>query len=87
MIRVGNRVQMRAVQRAADIAGGIERLAMYLQTPPALVWGWMQGSSEIPATAFLKVVDIVVDYDASHLRGAIPPSAAAVFKHQRAANG
>ena len=87
MIRVGNRVHMRAVQRAADIAGGIDRLAMYLQAPPALVWGWAQGSSELPATVFLKVVDIVIDYDASHARGAIPPSAAAMFKHRSAANG
>jgi len=41
----------------------------------------------VPPAAFLKVVDIVVDYDASRMRGAIPSSAAAMFRHRQAANG
>ena len=83
---MGNRIQMRAVQRAAEIAGGIRPLALYLCAVPPLVAGWMQGTSEVPPAVFLKVVDIIIDYDASRMLGAIPPSLVEMYKHREAAN-
>ena len=84
---IGNRIQMRAVQRASEIAQGIKPLALYLGVPPSVVAAWIQGASEVPAAAFLKVVDIIVDHGASQVGGVIPPSLVEAFRHRNAANG
>lgn len=86
LIRLGNRIQMRAVQRATEIAQGVIPIAMYLGVPPALVAAWIQGTSEVPPGAFLKVVEIIVDHG-PRMRGVIPPSLVETFKHRQAANG
>jgi DNA-binding transcriptional regulator YdaS (Cro superfamily) len=83
---MGNRIYMRAVQRAADIAGGVTPLAMYLEAPPPLVTFWINGTSEVPPRVLLKIVEIIIDYDGSRVRGAIPPSLVDVFKERQAAN-
>ena len=87
MICLGNRIQMRTVERAAEIAEGIHPLAVYLGVPTAWVASWIQGTSEVPQVAFLKVVEIIVDHGASRQRGLIPPSLVETFKHKKAANG
>lgn len=88
MIRLGNRIQMRAVERAAEIAEGIQPLAVYLGVPSAWVASWIQGTSgEVPQAVFLKVVEIIVDHGASRQRGAIPQSLVETFRHKDAANG
>jgi DNA-binding transcriptional regulator YdaS (Cro superfamily) len=84
---MGNRIHMLAVQRATEIAQGIEPLAVYLGVTPSLIAAWIRGTSEIPPAAFLKVVEIIVDHGAPPLRGAIPPSLVESFKHKNAANG
>ena len=70
---MGNRIHMRAVQRATEIAGGVTPLARYLEVEPTLVVAWIRGTSELPAAAFLKVVEILVDHAAPRMRGVIPP--------------
>jgi len=84
---MGNRIQMLAVQRATEIAGGMERLAAYLGVPPALVAAWIRGTSDVPPVEFLKVVEIIVEQAAPRMRGTIPPSLVQTFKHRTAANG
>jgi DNA-binding transcriptional regulator YdaS (Cro superfamily) len=51
----------RAVQRAADIAGGEAALAAYLNVSPVAVRAWISGVAEVPPEHFLKVVDIITD--------------------------
>jgi hypothetical protein len=72
LIRVANRIHMRAVQRATEIADGVIPIAAYL--------------GEVPPGAFLKVVAIIVDHG-PRMRGVIPPSLVETFKHSQAANG
>jgi len=83
---MANRIHMRAVERAVQIADGDMRLAMYLDVSPFLVNAWIEGKTDVPAALFLKIVDIIVDYG-SPQRGAIPAALLDVFKHRRAANG
>lgn len=83
---MGNRIQMRAVQRASEIAEGIEALAVYLGVPPVAVAAWIQGTSEVPPSVFLRIVDIIVDHGAPRMRGVIPPSLVETFRHRQAAN-
>jgi hypothetical protein len=83
---MNNLVQMRAVQRAMDIAEGVTPLARYLQVPPALIAAWIQGTSDVPAAAFLRVIEIILDHAAPRMRGVIPPSLVETFRHREAAN-
>jgi hypothetical protein len=77
---------MRAVQLAAEIAGGTRPLAMYLNVSPILIGAWIEGSHEPPTAIFLKVVEILLGQEGARLRGAIPCSEAETFKHRQAAN-
>lgn len=86
LIRVANRIHMRAVQRATEIADGVIPIAAYLGVAPAVVAAWIKGTSEVPPGAFLKVVAIIVDHG-PRMRGVIPPSLVETFKHSQAANG
>jgi hypothetical protein len=83
---MGNRIHMRAVQRATEIAEGVTPLAMYLEVPPVMIAAWIQGTSEVPPAVFLKVVEIIVDHAAPRMRGVIPPSLVETFRHREAAN-
>ena len=83
---MANRIHMRAVERAVQIADGDMRLAMYLEVSPFLVNAWIEGKTDVPAAMFLKIVDIIVDYSASR-RGTIPAALVDAFKHRKAANG
>ena len=83
---MGNRIHMRAVQRASEIAQGVAPLAMYLDVSPGMVAAWIRGSSEVPGLVFLKIVEIVVDHAGDNLQGAIPPYLVHSFRHRVAAN-
>jgi len=83
---IRNQTHMRAVQLAAEIAGGARPLAVYLQVSPLLIGAWIQGTHEPPAAVFLKVVEILLGQEAARIRGAIPCSEAETFKHRQAAN-
>ena len=83
---IGNLIQMRAVERAVEIAEGIEALALSLGVPPVAVAAWLQGTSQIPAGPFLRVVEIIVEYGGHGRRGPIPSSLVETFKHRTAAN-
>jgi len=86
LIRVGNRIHMRAVQRAAEIADGVIPIAIYLGVAPAVVAAWIKGTTDVPPGAFLKVVELIVEHG-PRMRGVIPPSLVESFKHRPAANG
>ena len=86
MIYMGDPIHMRAVQRATEIAEGVTPLAAYLQVAPVMIAAWIQGTSEVPATALLRVIEVILDHAAPRMRGVIPPSLVESFKHREAAN-
>jgi hypothetical protein len=52
-------LQSRALQRAAEILGGIDELRACLQVSLLHLEAWMQGRARLPDAVFLKVVDIL----------------------------
>ena len=71
-------VYSRAVQKAAELLGGRERLAKVLLVPLAEIDKWIADKARPPREVFLRVVDIVLDEsapsgDASDSRDSPPP--------------
>lgn len=50
-------VHSRALQRAAEVLGGIEQLRAYLRVPMPHLQSWLQGKSRPPDAVFLRAVD------------------------------
>ena len=53
-------VYMRTLRRAAEVIGGFEALAAYLDVRPLHLHAWVNGTHETPADVFLKVVDLLM---------------------------
>jgi hypothetical protein len=83
---IGKRIHMRAVERAVEIAEGIEALAGWLGVPPVAVAAWIHGTSEVPPGPFLKVVELIVEHGGRGMPGSIAGSLVETFKHRPAAN-
>lgn len=56
-------VHAKTLQRAAEIVGGEQQLALRLKVTPSHLALWIQGIERPPGDIFLKAVDLVVDYD------------------------
>jgi hypothetical protein len=54
-------VYSRAIQKAAELLGGRERLAKVLFVPVAEIEKWIADKARPPREVFLRVVDIVLD--------------------------
>jgi hypothetical protein len=54
-------IYSRAIQKAADLLGGRERLAKVLLVPASDIDGWIADRARPPREVFLRVVDIVLD--------------------------
>jgi hypothetical protein len=65
-------IHKRALQRAIDLAGGVDPLAKQLNVPSTAVRFWLNGSSPLPGDVFLKIVDLILDRSLTELR---PPPA------------
>ncbi|HEX6266643.1 MAG TPA: YdaS family helix-turn-helix protein [Burkholderiales bacterium] len=65
-------IHKRALQRAIDLAGGVDPLAKQLNVPSTAVRFWLNGSSPLPGDVFLKIVDLMLDHSMTELR---PPPA------------
>jgi hypothetical protein len=52
-------VHVRALQRAAQLVGGRDRLAQHLKVRAVLLDAWMSGKRETPPGIFLRVVDLI----------------------------
>jgi hypothetical protein len=53
-------VYMSTLRRAAEVIGGFEALAAYLDVRPIYLHAWMNGTLETPTDVFLKVVDLLM---------------------------
>jgi hypothetical protein len=65
-------VHAATLQRAAEILGGPMALAEYLDEPAYLVEAWLEGRVAPPAEAFLRAVDVIVDFGLTEMRNAPP---------------
>lgn len=61
-------VHKRALQRAIDLAGGMEPLARRLKVPPATLKFWLNVASPLPDDMFLKIVDLLLDRSTMELQ-------------------
>jgi hypothetical protein len=52
-------VHVRTLQRAAQVAGGVEMLASYLKVRPSRLRLWLQGRVSPPMDVFLRAVDLL----------------------------
>ncbi len=68
-------VHAKTLQRAAEILGGEQQLALKLKVTPSHLALWIQGIEQPPGDIFLKAVDLVVDNDVlSRLPGTREPA-------------
>lgn len=63
-----NAVYRRALQRGAQICGGVDSLGARLGVPAAQVKRWIDGVEPCPGHVFLSVVDLLIDSDLSSIR-------------------
>lgn len=54
-------VYSRALQKAAELLGGRDRLAKVLHVPASEIDKWIAGQSKPPREVFLRIVDIILD--------------------------
>lgn len=54
-------VHSRALQRAAELLGGREKLAHFLAVPLADITRWIAGTAKPPQPLFLRVVEFIID--------------------------
>ena len=54
-------IYSRALQRAAELIGGRDKLAAYLGVPLADLQKWISGATRPPQPAFLRAVDFIID--------------------------
>jgi hypothetical protein len=55
-------VRPRCIQRAAELLGGYDQLAMRLQVKLDHLLQWVNGFEPTPNRVFLAVVDIIIDH-------------------------
>ena len=55
-------VHTRALQRAAEILGGVDALGAFLEVPKRRLDLWMGGQIGLPGDVFLQVVDILLEH-------------------------
>ena len=65
-----SQVYGQALQRAADLMGGPEAFARELGVPERAVHSWIAGKAVTPPEAFLRAVDIIIDFDLKAIKGA-----------------
>ena len=59
--RVASSVYSRALQKAAELVGGRDRLAALLQIPKAEIDRWIADQTKPPREIFLRIVDLILD--------------------------
>lgn len=59
--RMAASVQIRALQKAVELAGGRRALAERLGVKAADIEKWLSGRAEVPREAFLQVVELIID--------------------------
>jgi hypothetical protein len=68
-------VYSRTLQRAAELVGGEEELALRLNVPPIHLAIWIRDFGAPPADVFLMAADIVSEHELKQIKN--PPTLAA----------
>jgi hypothetical protein len=70
-------LEMRVLQRAAEVLGSERALARRLRVPMPSLFAWIKGNDRPTRTVFLEAIDILVEHgDTSSLAGvAVKPPA------------
>ena len=63
-------VYSRALNRAAELLGGRDKLAKVLQVSPTELDKWIADRAKPPREIFLRIVDLILDETAHTERGA-----------------
>ena len=61
-------VQVRALERALDMLGGLDALARHLEVPARRLGLCLRGTASTPSDVFLRVVDLLLDRGLSELK-------------------
>ena len=56
-------IESRTLVRAAEILGGVHKLAKHLQVPIGTLQAWLEGEERAPNIYFLRAVDVVLYAD------------------------
>lgn len=65
-------VYVRTLERAAQIVGGEQALALHLKVTPSHLALWLKGLEEPTTEAFLRAVDLVSEHEVAQLPQARP---------------
>ena len=68
-------VYSRALQRAAELFQGRDKLAKLLQIPAAEIDKWIADQGRPPREVFLRIVDLILDETAPPAAAGEPPDA------------
>jgi len=60
-------VYLRTLQRASQIVGGEQALALHLKVTPSHLALWLKGLEEPTTEAFLRAVDLVSEHELAQL--------------------
>jgi DNA-binding transcriptional regulator YdaS (Cro superfamily) len=63
---------VRTLQRAAEIVGGEQELALRLKVTPSHLALWIRGIETPPGNVFLRAVDLVSEHEVSLLTRTTP---------------
>ena len=66
---------LKTLQRAAELKGGNEALATYLGVPESTLVLWLTEKARVPAAAFEKALDVLLEGDVAQLTGTGPAKA------------
>jgi hypothetical protein len=58
---------VKTLQRAAEIVGGEQELALRLKVTPSHLALWLRGVEKPPGAIFLRAVDLVMEYEMARL--------------------
>ena len=58
---------VKTLQRAAEIVGGEQELAMRLRVTPSHLALWLRGIEPPPGAVFLRAVDLVMEFEMKKL--------------------
>ena len=62
-------IHRRALQRAAELLGGTDQLHIYLRVSRSQLQFWMEGGEALPPDLFLRLVDLILEYNAPGASG------------------
>lgn len=64
---MAEQLYVKTLQRAAEIVGGEQELALKLRVTPSHLALWLRGIEQPPGAIFLRAVDLVMEFELKKL--------------------